>query len=315
VGSDQPGHGPSRRSCPLCGGDAEPAFEVGDRNRGLGPERFAYRRCRSCDAIFLTDIPADLARYYAADGYGSAEDELTPELREREQAKLRMLSSVVAGGSMVEIGPGPGLFTRVAKSEGYDVTAIEMDPGYCRYLRDDLGVRVMQSDTPQDVLAELPPSDAIVMWHSLEHLPDPRAVLERAADNLAPGGVLAVSTPNRDSLQFRLMGRYWTHVDAPRHLQLIPARALADFLAARGLGQVHITTTDPVGLVLDRAGWEAAVRRHPARRPPSMSGLHLARAITIAMSPVERRDLNGAAYTALFTRAGTSHTAPDAASA
>jgi hypothetical protein len=110
------------------------------------------------------------------------------------------------------------------------------------------------------------------------------------------------------------MGRYWTHVDAPRHLQLIPAGALAGCLAARGLRQVHITTTDPVGRVLDRAGWEAAVRRHPARRPPSMNGLHLARAITIAMSSIERRDLNGAAYTALFTRTATSDTAPDTAS-
>ena len=293
---------PASRSCPLCGGESLPAFVVGDRNRGLGPGRFAYRRCQACQCVFLAEIPVDLSRYYEAEGYGSLADELTPELHKREAAKLRMLSRVVRGRDMVEIGPGPGLFTRVAKSEGYDITAIEMDAGYCRQLRDDLGVRVVQSDTPQDVLPELPPSDAIVMWHSLEHLPEPRAVLGRAAENLRPGGVLAVSTPNPDSLQFRLLGRYWTHVDAPRHLQLIPARALANCLAGRGLRQAHITTTDPVGRVLNRSGWEAVVRRHPARRPPTMNGLHLARAITIAMSPIERWGLNGTAYTAVFVR-------------
>jgi len=32
-----------------------------------------------------------------------------------------------------------------------------------------------------------------------------------------------IAAPNPQAFQFGLMGRYWTHLDAPRHLHLIPA--------------------------------------------------------------------------------------------
>ena len=37
---------------------------------------------------------------------------------------------------------------------------------------------------------------AIVMWHSLEHLPEPRQALTEAAQRLRPGGALFLAVPN-----------------------------------------------------------------------------------------------------------------------
>jgi 2-polyprenyl-3-methyl-5-hydroxy-6-metoxy-1,4-benzoquinol methylase len=250
----------------------------------------------------MTEIPADLGRYYATDGYGAGADVMTPDLRRREQAKLSLISRFAGPGPMVEVGPGPGLFTRVAKANGFDITALEMDPHYCTYLRQELGVEVVETDAPEHVLPSLRQSRAVVMWHAIEHVPHPWELLSRSVENLLPGGVLALSTPNPGSLQFRILGRRWTHVDAPRHLQLIPPHALERKLAGLGMRLVLMTTSDPVGKVLNRSGWEAAVRMHPARRPTTMLGLHLARAITFTLSPIERHGLNGAAYTAVFVR-------------
>jgi methyltransferase family protein len=288
--------------CRLCGGPSSFQFAVGDRNRGLGPGRFEYRRCASCNSIFLPEVPADLARYYASDGYGSAEQEMVPEFARRELAKLELITRFEQPGPMVEIGPGPGLFTRTAKAAGFQLTAIEMDSRYCEYLSDVLGVRAIHSDSPAAVLAGLGPTRAVVMWHVIEHLLDPWQTLARAAEILEPGGILAISTPNPDSLQFKLLGRYWAHLDAPRHLQLIPAPTLEDKASELGLRRVLRTTVDPVGLELNRMGWEYALRRHPARRESTATSMRTAKAITLILSGIEGRGLTGSSYTVLFAR-------------
>lgn len=289
-------------ACRLCGGASSPAFVVGDRNRGLGPGAFSYRRCEICHTVFLASVPSDLDRYYAADGYGSPDEQLAPELLQRELSKLKLVTRFASPGPMVEIGPGPGLFTRTAKSAGFELTAIEMDSRYCRYLNEVLGVRAIQSDSPAEVLRTLPSTQTIVMWHVIEHLPDPWETLSACAEILERGGTLAISTPNPESIQFKLLGRHWAHVDAPRHLQLIPAATLEHKLSELGMRRVLTTTVDLVGKELNRMGWEFAVRRHPARRASTAASMRTAKAITTALTPIERRGLRGAAYTSLFVR-------------
>ncbi len=299
-----PGALPSRPGCPLCGGPSNPAFAVGDRNRGLGGERFDYRRCERCATTFIPSPPEDLGRYYAADGYGTAEEPLAGELEARERAKLELLLAQRPLRRLVEIGPGPGLFTRYASGAGLEVTAVEMDERYARRLAQLERVEVIRSDAPELVLPELGETEAVVMWHVLEHLPRPSQTLAAAVAALAPGGLLALSMPNPGSLQFRLLGRNWAHVDAPRHLQLIHLATLAERLAERGMRHVLTTTLDPVGLEMNRLGWEYAVRLHPARRPSTPTSMRLGKAITAALAPIERRGLAGAAYTAVFVREG-----------
>jgi SAM-dependent methyltransferase len=288
--------------CRLCGGPARFRFQVGDLNRGLGPGSFVYRRCERCRCTVLQEIPDDLGRYYARDGYGTQDEADLPVFVEREEAKLALISNFVERGRLVEIGPGAGLFTRIAKRRGYAVTAIEMDPRYCEMLREEVGVDVVQSADPAAALAELPAADAVVIWHAIEHLAKPCAVLERSVEVLRPGGLLAISTPNPNSLQARLLGARWAHLDAPRHLQLIPPDLLRKHLARLGASHALTTTTDPVGLECNRLGWEYAARRHPAEHPSTAVTMRIGSLLTRLLSPVERRGAAGTAYTSVFLR-------------
>jgi SAM-dependent methyltransferase len=288
----------ARSACPVCGGPFTHAFFVSDRNRGLGPGHFDYCRCSECATIFIDGPPADLGRYYASKGYGSG----TPSAQELgyERAKLALVRAHIAGGHLVEIGPGPGGFTRLAAGKGFEVTAIERDPDYSESLSGIARVGAVLSDDPADALAGLPaPADAIVMWHVLEHLPDPLGVLDACSAALRPKGLLAISTPNPMSLQLTLMGKRWMHIDAPRHLQLIPLPALRERLSERGLTMVEMTTVDPVGKALNLMGWERALRPASSRAPRRLTTLAAA-ALTVAAKPVESRGLKGSAYTALF---------------
>jgi SAM-dependent methyltransferase len=69
-----------------------------------------------------------------------------------------------------------------------------------------------------------------MIWHVLEHLPDPRKTLLECHRILRPGGRIVIAVPNFSSLQARLGGSGWFHLDLPRHLYHFPAMALHQLL-------------------------------------------------------------------------------------
>jgi 2-polyprenyl-3-methyl-5-hydroxy-6-metoxy-1,4-benzoquinol methylase len=289
-------------ACPLCAHDAAVAFSVGDRNRGIASRPFDYRRCGSCGTYFLDPVPADLARHYPPDYHGFPSASELARVVRWEKPKLKLLRGMVRSGRLLEIGPGIGAFARAAVLAGYDVTAIEMDARCCEYIEAVVGAHAICSDRPAEELGSLARFDVIAMWHVLEHLTDPWGMLEQAASALAPEGALLVAMPNPQSLQFRLLGRYWAHVDAPRHLYLIPAATTIRKAEQLGLRHVATTSSDLSGRRWDRFGWEYAIRRQPARRPRSKATWAASMLLTAAMSPIEARRLAGTTYTSLFVR-------------
>ena len=78
--------------------------------------------------------------------------------------------------------------------------------------------------------------DLITMFHVIEHVDDPGRAVDRICRWLAPGGVLALETPNVDSLDARLFRRsWWGGYHIPRHWHLFSAQTLARLLTDRGL--------------------------------------------------------------------------------
>jgi 2-polyprenyl-3-methyl-5-hydroxy-6-metoxy-1,4-benzoquinol methylase len=270
----------------------------------LGGEDFPYSRCQECRTLFNAEVPADLAKYYPADYYRWPDADQIDAGAQAEAPRVAMIAAQIGTGRLVEMGAGFGMFARAAKLAGFDVTAVEMDGACCRYLESTIGVTTVCSDAPADAVARLPPSDAVAMWHSLEHMVDPWTVMDAVAANLRTGGVLALAMPNPDAFQFRVLGKHWVHVDAPRHLFLIPLPALVGRLARRGVHLVSATTDDQSGRYWNRFGWERSLQANGGAEPPPRAVRALARAVTAAMRPVERRPMVGAAYTAIFVKSG-----------
>jgi hypothetical protein len=292
------------RSCPRCGAPASHALCAVDRNRLAGDGHFDYWRCDACAVLWLPEIPDDLGSYYPPDYHGSIAPQDLETAIAAERPRIDLITAQLAGGAgggMVEIGPSQGIFARAAIRAGFDMTALEMDADCCRQLA-GLGIHAINTTAPQDELPALATSRVAVMWHVIEHLPDPWSVLRALAANLEPGGVLALAAPNPDSLQFRLFGARWVHLDAPRHLTLIPLAALRDEAAGLGLRLVHATASDPTGLLLNRLGWERSFLTAPALRPDPRLAHTLGQTILRALGAWEARGLRGAAYTALFVK-------------
>ncbi len=295
------------RPCPICGEVGGRTLVAADRNRETTPKRFVYLCCASCETTFLPTVPPDLGRYYGKGYYNFGSDgepgwKHNPHRQKIEAFRIKLVGRYVEPGGLIEIGAGSGGFATAARDSGFDVTAIEMDPGCCRYLTERVGVTAICSDDPIAVLPSLDEVRAVVMWHVLEHLVDPLAIIQEATKKLEVGGLLAIAVPNPRSLQFRLLRGRWAHLDAPRHLCLIPPDVLVAKVEELGLSRVASTTNDPDGLECNAFGWASALRRRPAVGEPSQLLLYAVLGLGVALAPVERTGLRGAAVTLLFRK-------------
>jgi SAM-dependent methyltransferase len=281
-------------------------FRTKDFNRRISDREFDYHRCPACGLILLSPVPDDLSPYYPPDYYPMPHS--VTELLERartEAYKLEIILSHVRFGRLLEVGPAYGGFACLAKEAGFEVVTVEMDSRCCRFLEDTLGVRAIHSVDVESAVAPLDPLDVAALWHVVEHLRAPWSALEAIARKVRPGGILVIATPNPLAWQFRVLGRRWPHVDAPRHLFLIPPAALSEFLHRVGYRVVSLTTTDPGSIGWNTFGWQVYLGNY-FRSHPMKVGTHLAgRLLGKILAPVERREGNGSAYTLVARKEGT----------
>ena len=108
------------------------------------------------------------------------------------------------------------------KTRGWDVCVTEIDPDTINCLR-EAGIDAKLSATAEAQGFEQP-FDAITCWHVMEHVEHPRRVVDWVRTQLRQDGVFLATVPNVSSLQARLFGRSWIHLDVPRHRQhFVPA--------------------------------------------------------------------------------------------
>ena len=187
----------------------------------------------------------------------------TPCLRRTRASLAGRVDDLAPPGPVLDVGAGDGTLIDALARRGRDVVGLEREPG-----RPDL------RDEPLDRLE--PGWAAIVFWHSLEHLPEPGAALREAARLLDQGGVAVIAVPNTDSLQARVFGDRWLHLDLPRHLVHLPAATLIAGLETAGFeverisglrgGQIAIGWLDGlVGSLPGKLHFYEALRRGPAR--------------------------------------------------
>lgn len=298
-----PPAGDAHPLCGACGGPLRHAFDTHDVNHQVSSQVFRYVSCARCGLTSLENVPDDLARYYVSGYHLRPSTEAAVEAGvAHERYKIDLVRRFVPSGRLLEIGPSWGAFCLLAKRAGYSVEAIEMDPSCCEFLTTRIGVRAICRSDEAAAIAEATEPDVIAAWHVLEHLRDPWELLDAAAARLAPGGALLFALPNPGALQFKILGSHWAHVDAPRHLHLIPPDVLRSRAERAGLRQVMCTTTDEGSLGWNEFGWAHSLAHLAPGAFAKRVLRYTGRKISAAAAFLERREGAGSAYTAVFRK-------------
>lgn len=234
--------------CPVCDGDRYATHAVAFDYELLtcaNPWRFV--RCAGCEHVWLHPRPAvsTLPVIYPPTYYSyHYEDEIHPvAVRAKAFLDARKLRGVLsalprAPRSYLDVGCGSGRFLRQMHRLGVPrdhVYGLELDGAVLAPLAAE-GYRVFAERVEECRGIPEASLDLVTMFHVIEHVADPAAVVERIASWLAPGGVLAVETPNVDSLDAKLFARtFWGGYHVPRHWNLFRPETLARLLRERGL--------------------------------------------------------------------------------
>ena len=284
-----------RRRCHVCDRYLEVAFtEVRDPQTG---HLFGILRCPECGLGHTTPQPDDLGPYYGP-MYHRGRHGFTEHLCVRR--RLRFVRAITCPRRVLDFGCGDGAFIAAAATAGWHVIGVEMKTQHAR----SKGLTVVEriEDTSGSF-------DVITLWHSLEHVPSPRAVMAALSERLSPGGFLFVAVPNGESLQARVFGSSWFHLDVPRHLFHFTPPALNRLLARCGLRLVRRWDLE---LEMDLFGWtqstlnrinqtpnvlfDVLTRRRRRHRPFEIAAsVLLGAAATLAAAPV-------VAFTAALSR-------------
>lgn len=175
------------------------------------PPPFRVVRCVRCGLRFLDPQPdeQDFASLYD-ETYFIGEEQYAEHILAKQEDFGRQLDLLAcharAGQRLLEIGCALGHFLAEAESRGFRVTGVEVSRWAAAAAHRKFGTPVIVGNIEQ---LAFPASSfqVVVLSHVLEHLRNPRRVLETVRKCLAPGGVLLAEVPNQfDSLWVRLLG-------------------------------------------------------------------------------------------------------------
>ena len=221
-------------NCVLCGNkEKEPLITV---------DSWCIQRCVQCGLGVLDPRPSsdELAKLYNED---YCEDRFveggltgTPEYTKRlslETHRIKFFRSFKRSGKVLDIGCGYGYFLAACREKGYDIHGLDFSDWAAHHARDRIGIPLTIG--PLDEVSFPENSfDVITMWHSLEHMSDPREAVSRANSWLKDDGLLVVDVPNYTGTDARNLKEEWNGWDPPYHFYHFTPQALTSFLGKFG---------------------------------------------------------------------------------
>jgi len=193
--------------CPVCGA-REPALRY-------RITRFRILDCRGCGLVYLwprpseAEIDALFSQLYTS-GEGSVpelkeyygfcyRDEPDNPLVQLYERWLDAIERLHRPGRILDVGCGTGLFLAVARRRGWQPFGIDACREALAHARAAFDLPVWEGEFA-DFVAEDGGFDVITGWDVIEHAREPLELLEAMRSRLAPGGLVALSTPNQRSI-------------------------------------------------------------------------------------------------------------------
>lgn len=249
--------------CNLCGADdADVLFKAGVaqhnqivkcRHCGL---MYSNPRNRPADQELVKDFDPNVTR--DAEAYDPSRfDKERMQVRDYDDTRAYLKRLYPQRGKLIELGCGMGFLLKAFNDDGWDVTGIEPDRGFCDFIETHQGVKALptileNSGIPDNSV------DVVVFLHVVEHVPDPLATLQAIYRVLKPGGHLVLETPRYDSLMFSLLGKRERSLSCDGHIYFFTTDTLRKLTEKAGFIYQQLRYVGR-SLSLDRLAWNVGV--------------------------------------------------------
>lgn len=212
-------------SCPVCQNSTfEKHLEVQDYT--VSQKKFQIVNCKSCHFKFTNPRPDqnEIGAYYKAESYishtNTSKGIIAKIYHTVRKYTLRSKVTLIHNlnpqkGKLLDVGCGTGMFLKVARNDGWEVSGIEPDTEARK-----IAEKINKSDIKSEILPSYPQEkfNIITMWHVLEHVHRLNETVDWLKDRLTNDGSLVIAVPNHQSKDAEIYGREWAAYDVPRHL-------------------------------------------------------------------------------------------------
>jgi len=154
---------------------------------------------------------------------------------------------------ILDVGSGPGFFLLHGKRRGWQTLGIEPSRQAAAYSR-QLGLKIVEDFLTERTADQLGTFDVVHMHEVLEHIPDPRGMLQLVRDLLTPRGLICIGVPNDyNPFQYALrtvcgFEPWW--VTPPHHINYFNSSSLSQLLSRSGFDIILREATFPIDMFL-----------------------------------------------------------------
>lgn len=236
------------RRCPTCNSKR---YKKSFKKKG-----FHYVVCMDCEMMFINPIPEEDYLDKVYDDYGKSyftnPDKLKADFNPaRYKREIKLLQRIPTKKRLLDVGCSTGSFLVAAKKAGFrEVSGIDIAQPSVAYAQSK-GLDAQNGNFTQSLF---PPDNfgVITMWATLEHLPNPSIFIKEAYRVLEPGGFLALSVPNTNSLSHLILGKKNRYIGSD-HLNYFNRKNIETLLHSNGfeIDRIETRSINPLKIIAD----------------------------------------------------------------
>jgi 2-polyprenyl-3-methyl-5-hydroxy-6-metoxy-1,4-benzoquinol methylase len=260
--------------CPNCGSKNLKLWATGyDRLHLVSRQEFVYSICKDCQLVFISTRPieSEIHKFYpqnygpyngvnyVEENVGSVkkQDSLLKRILYRSSLPFnKIIKSIfpdrfhelfnnyyklkLKGETVLDFGCGSDKFLNKAKSEGWNTIGMDFTEQPIEQIKKS-GHKAILFNSPQAWhLIEDNSIDLVRMNHVLEHLYEPKEILQKIFQKMKKGGILHIAVPNPGGWSAALFKNKWRGFESPRHTMLYNPETLKEMLLKLKFSNVEI---------------------------------------------------------------------------
>ena len=199
-------------------------------------ETFAIHECLKCGLLMTHPRPDDtlIGKYYASDKYISHTNsnkglfnkiyQFVRKITLKE--KLKLLGN--KKGRLLEIGTGTGELLSLCSKSGWKAVGVEPNKKARNIAKKNHSLTIFSSTKKLTINQNS--MDKIMLWHVLEHVPDPNETISQIKNWLKKDGEALLAVPNPSSWEAKYYKEFWAAYDVPRHLSHFTQKSMSNLI-------------------------------------------------------------------------------------
>ncbi|MBI2029560.1 class I SAM-dependent methyltransferase [Candidatus Gottesmanbacteria bacterium] len=213
---------------------------------------YTVLKCKNCGLLSL-DFNQEYSQFlksYYQEGYFTGNKKLRAyanyaddkeNIAKNAQKLLNKADKYTKDGNLLDVGCAMGFFMEEAQKKGYKSYGIEVSD-YAATIARKKFPKTIYKGSVEDFLknrTKIPQFkgmnfDLITLSDLIEHVNDPREVLNGLKSMLKPKGIISIQTGDAGSFWATLMGKNWHFYAPPQHLYFFSQKTLTTLLKQAG---------------------------------------------------------------------------------